>query len=378
MDRREFLKRVGRAGLTLSAGALLSGRLLRKAGAADGAQPMLIKLHGSPKEIGRQYADQAGDLIRERLKLMRERTSRISRETIQQSRIFLVVKANSVMGEIEHLAAALNEPEDELLILSAEMPGAGLRQGGCSSFVIDPKVSKDKHVWAGQNVDDASELERFGVILLRHPQDSSPMITWALAGGVGAIGMNMEGLTLTMDYMQAEADRLPEAIFPEFLANSALRQKNFKDASAVLTQEPLMNACAFLLSDAEGARLIIERTTHIFRAFMPGTRFAAHTNHFTQAEFKTQDAGDKVFPDSKSRLRRLNALLDRMDLSADDLKKILADTEGKPHGICRFAEPATIASILMCPKEKRMLATRGRPDKSAYHEFTLTARPERE
>jgi hypothetical protein len=339
---------------------------------------MLIKLSGSPKEIGRQYADQAGDLVRERLKLMRERGSRISRETIEQSRIFLAVKANSVLVEIEYLAAALNEPEEDLLILSAEMPGAGVRQAGCSSFVIDPKVSKDGRLWAGQNVDDASELERFGVVLLRHPQDSSPMITWALAGGVGAIGMNSDGLTLTMNTMQAVSDRLPEAIFPEFVANSALRQKNFKDASAVLTQEPLMNACAFILSDDGKTRLVIERTTHIFRAFTPGAGFAAHTNHFIDQEFKTQDASDKVFPDSKSRLKRLNALLDRKELTTDDLRKILADSEGKPHGICRFAEPATIASVLMCPKQKVMLATRGRPDKSEYHEFTLTLKPERE
>jgi len=327
--------------------------------------------------MGRQYAEQAGDLIRERLKLIKAVGTRVSRDTVDQSRIFLNVKAHSVLVEIEYLASTLNEKEEDLLLLSAEPPGVGIRQGGCSSFVIDPKASKDGHVWAGQNIDDAAGLKRFGVVLLRHPANSPPMITWALAGGVGAIGMNLAGITLTMNYLATTMKKRPVAIFPEFVANSALRQKDFKDASAVLTQTPLMQPCGFILGDTAGTRVVFERAPHIFSANTPGELVAAQTNHFTDRRFELEDTGEKVFPNSKNRLNRLIRLLARKHIRLEDLKKALADTRGNPHGICRHAEPGTIASVLMCPAQKKFLATMGRPDQAEYREFTLTRTPDR-
>lgn len=378
LDRREFLKKLGGAGALLSAAAAFSASLLRRAEAAPLGAPRLIKLHGTPRDIGRQYADQAGDLVLERLRLMRKEGSKVPKESVEQSRIFLNVKANSILVEIEYLAAALRESEEDLLILSAEAPGAGIRRAGCSSFVIDSKISKDAKVWAGQNIDDAGRLERFGVLLLRHPLDAPASLTWALAGGVGAIGMNLKGLALTMNYMQTAQKRAPIAIFPEFVANSALRQKDFKDASAVLTRTQVMTPCTFILAHADGTRVIVERTPHVFHASVPGEHFAAHTNHFLDRGLKEEDTSEKVFPNSKGRLKRLRRLLDRRGLTVEDLKKVLADTEGKPNGICRSAEPRTIASVLMCPEERKMFAAKGRPDEAKYHEFTLTRRPERE
>ena len=60
------------------------------------------------------------------------------------------------------------------------------------------------------------------------------------------------------------------------------------------------------------------------------------------------------------------------------MKQVLADTRDDPNGICRTAEPPTIASLLMCPRKKLVLAMRGRPDRGKYGEFTLSRDPERE
>lgn len=377
LDRREFLKELGRAGVVLSAGGMFSALSLERVLAAPGGAPKVIKLHGTPKSMGRQYAEQAGDLIRERLNLMKTKGTRIHRDLVEQSRIFLNVKAHSILVEIEYLAENLDVKEEDMLILSAEPPGVGIRRGGCSSFVIDPKASSDGNVWAGQNIDDASYLERFGVVIIRHPLDTPPMITWALAGGVGATGMNFSGISLTMNYVQTVKKRPPVGIFPEFIANSALRQESFKDATAVAAHTPIMGPCAFTIADAAGQRVIIERTTHIFRAMTPGARCACHTNHFIDRALQTEDTGKEIFPNSKGRLKRLNRLLDRKDVSLDQMKKALADTHGKPHGICRHADPPTIASVLMCPKDKVMFALRGRPDSGKYEKYILTREPER-
>jgi isopenicillin-N N-acyltransferase-like protein len=375
VNRREFLKKLGKAGVSISAAGALSASMLRRLSAAPEAGPPLIRLQGTAKMMGKQYAEQARELILARLKLMREKGSRVARETIEQTRHFLNVTAFPVLEEVRSVAATLGEPEEDMMILSAEPPGVGIRTGGCSSFVIDPKASRDGNVWAGMNVDDSSALERFGVILARFPSESPPMMTWALAGGVGAVGMNAPGLSLTMNYAHATSDRPPDGVFPEFLAHVALRQKDFDAASALLMQTSLMAPCSFILADAGGERVVIERTGLVYRAMKPRGLFAAHTNHFIDPELKAEDAGEKVFPDSGSRLSRLKALLDRKAITPEFLKKVLADDLGKPNAISRSAEPVTIASVLMCPKEKVMFATRGRPDVVQHQEYKLPERP---
>jgi hypothetical protein len=385
LNRREFLKTCGKAGLAAGAGGLLSSvghpdlsglsaRAFAEGEAAGG--PLLVKLHGTPRDMGKQYAEQAGDLIRARLKLLREKGSKIPQENVEMAKIFLNVTANSILLEIEAMAEGLNEKEDDLLTLSAETPGVGMRTGGCSSFIIDKSIAQDGKVWMGQNVDDSQELEKFGVVIIRHPLEQPPMIVWALAGGIGGVGMNITGQAILMNYMQTAQRKPPNAIFPEWIANCALRQKEFKDFSAVLTQTQIMCPCTFLAADKDNTRLVIERTSLLFNAFSPAKYFAAYTNHFVDEQMRTEDTTAKVFPDSKARLKRLEALLaareKKKDITPDYLKKALSDVEGEPTGICRHANPPTIASVIMCPKDGVMMVTRGGPDREKYHEFVLT------
>lgn len=378
MDRRGFLKVCGKAGLVIGAGGALSQLLTDKAFAQVGAVggPLLIRLKGSPSDMGKQYADQARDLILARLKLMREKGGKVPAEWVEMSRVFLNIKANSIYMEIAAMAERLDEKEEDLLMLSAEPPGVGIRQSGCSSFVLDKKVAKDGQVWMGQNIDDTSELEKFGVVIVRRPLEQPPSITWALAGGVGAIGMNLCGLAVLMNYVQAVSGRVENGIFPEFVANAALRQKQFKDVMGVLTETQIMTSVAYLAASREGDRTIVERTPLRFAAWAPGGNYMAYTNHLDDESMRGDDQTAKTFPDSKARLKRLGALLaGKQGVETPDfLKKVLGDTEGKPLGICRHASPRTIASVIMCLKENRLYATKGGPDVEQYKEFVLTAK----
>lgn len=378
MDRRDFLKACGKAGLAVGAGQFLSQPIAGKlfAQAAPGAGPLLIQLKGSPREMGKQYAQQAQDLIKERLKLFREKGSKVPAESVEWSRVFLSVMANSILVEVESMAAELGEKEEDMLTLSAEPPGAGIRVGGCSSFILDRSVVKDDRVWMGQNVDDASELEKFGVIVIRRPLDGPPMITWALAGSVGGIGMNMNGLALLMNYVQTAEVKQQSAIFPEYIANAALRQKAFKDMIGVLTDTQVMTPVTYLAAGKEGDRIVVERTPLRYAGWTPPQKFAAYTNHFVEEVMRGEDTTAKTFPDSKARLKRLETLLlNKKGVEGPDfLKTVLSDVEGNPNGISRHANPPTIASIIMCPKDNVMLATKGAPDRAKYGEFVLTAK----
>lgn len=376
MDRRDFLKACGKAGLAVSAGGVLSQALVDKLlaeGEAAGGPP-LIHLKGTPREMGKQYAQEARDLIKERLKLLREKGSKVVKDSVEMSRIFLNVMANSILQEIEAMAESLDEDELDLLTLSAEPPGVGIRTGGCSSFILDKSVAKDDRVWMGQNVDDAAALEKFGVVLIRHPLEQPPMITWALAGGVGGIGMNIHGSAILMNYVQTAEVKQQQAIFPEFIANAALRQKEFKDLVGVLMETQVMSPVTYLVANPAGERMVIERTPLRYAARTPPQKFAAYTNHFVEEKMRGDDTTAKVFPDSKARLKRLETLLlNKKGVATPDfLKQVLADTEGKPNGICRHAAPPTIASIILCPKDLLMLATKGGPDREKYREFVLT------
>lgn len=265
-------------------------------------------------------------------------------------------------------------------MLSAEPPGVGIRKGGCSSVVLDKKMTADGKVWLGQNVDDAGELEKFGVVIIRHPANAPPMVTWALAGGLGAIGMNRCGLALLMNYVQAVAGRVENAIFPEFVAHAALRQTVFKEMMGVLMETQIMTSATFIAASQDGDRVAIERTPSRYAAWTPPREYLAYTNHMIDEKMAASDMTDKAFPDSKARLKRLDALLNKKkDVETPEfLEKVLSDVEGNPNGICRRAEPRTIASVVMCPRDGKMFVTKGAPDAVKYREVQLTAKPELE
>lgn len=375
MNRRDFLKNVGKTGLMLSMGGMVSASFLKSAAAA-GDGPKLITLHGLPKDMGRQYAEQVGELVIERLKRMDAKGSRVSPKTVEESRIFLSVSAGDILTEIEALADAIDWRSEKLLMLAAEPPGAGIRRAGCSSFVTTPATMKDKKLWVGENIDDAGDLAKYGIIIARYPVNRPPMMTWALAGGVGGIGMNLSGIALTMNYVDAVYKTPASAIFPEFVANAVLRQKTYQDARAVLAKTQLMDAVIFTVAHSSGQCDVIERMPHAFRGLGRDKYIAVATNHFVSPGLKVAAPDKKVFPNSQGRRKRLIKLLRRPGVTPADLQKALADAEGKPHGICRSAAPPTIASVLMCPKDRILYATRGRPDNEKYKKFILSvARP---
>ena len=375
MDRRDFLKACGAAGAAASAGGIMSQLLAGKMFADEPVGgPLLIKLKGSPREMGKQYAEQARDLIKDRIKYMHEHGSKVDQDAIDWSRVFLSLKANSILQEIEAMANRLDEKEEIIYALSAEMPGVGMRVGGCSSAILDASMSKDKHVWLGQNVDDTAELDKFGVIIVRRPLEGPPTMTWALAGGMGGIGMNTAGLGLLMNYVQTVSGRTPNALFPEHIASAALRQKNFKDMMGVLTETQVMLPVTFMACDKGGERYVIERTPLRFSAWNPAKNYAAYTNHMQDKDMVGDDTTAKVFPDSKQRLARMEAMFKdkKGQAQPDFLKSVFSDMEGKPNSICRQAAPPTIASVIMCPHDRIMLATKSSPERSKYVEYTLT------
>ncbi len=374
MDRRDFLKVVGAAGIAIPASGLLSQLLSGKTFAEDaGGGPLIIRLKGNPREMGKQYAEQARDLIKDRIKRTHESGSKVTQEAIDWSRVFLSVQANSIIQEIDAMADKLDEKEDDVFTLSAEMPGVGMRVGGCTSMVLDKSMSKDNRVWLGQNVDDTAELDKYGVIIIRRPNEGPHTMTWALAGGMGGIGMSTAGLALMMNYVQTVSGRTPNALFPEHIAAAALRQKDFKDMMGVLTDTQVMAPVTFVACDKGGERVVVERTPLKFSAFTPAKNYAAYTNHMQDKDMTGDDTTEKAFPDSKKRLARVEALLGSKKGQAqpDFLKSILGDMEGKPESICRQASPPTIASIIMCPESRLMLATKGSPDRAKYAEHTL-------
>jgi hypothetical protein len=379
VDRREFLRSIGKTGVAFGAAGLLGDSLTERVFANPGEKMPFIKLSGTSADMGRQYAKQAGDLIKERIKWMHDNGTLVDADSIDQSRVFLDISAEAVSDEVKALAAALDEKVQDIMILSAETPGVSLRKVGCSSFAIEGGVSKDGKPWAGENVDDAAQLQRFGVVIVRHPLEGPAVMTWALAGGMGAIGFNSTGLSLTMNYLKLKADKPPVAIYPEFIANCALRQPDFKNVTALLTGSPFMKACSFIVADGTGQLLYLERSAHQFKGIKPGAKFIAATNHFRAPDFARDDDGGYIFPDSKGRLARLEKLLDRKTpFAVDDLKKILADTVGDPQGISRHGDVRTIAGILMCPVKKTMLVCWGPPDTvGEWNEYVMTAKPER-
>ena len=163
----------------------------------------LIKVAGTPREMGRQHGEQAAALITRYLASIEKSTGKDRDELGARARAFepFIDTLNPLLlDEIRGLAEGAAIPYEHALLCQARGEAVKAPLEGCTAFALTGMATAAGQPLAGQNQDLPPEFADLGIVLHLRPDDGRPRaITFTFAGQLGYMGMNHLGDTVTFN-----------------------------------------------------------------------------------------------------------------------------------------------------------------------------------
>ncbi|MFG3441036.1 C45 family autoproteolytic acyltransferase/hydrolase [Nonomuraea sp. NPDC047897] len=313
----------------------------------------LVEISGAPRERGRQYGEQARELVHHALAyyaeafghssgLTWEQVTRRAARWVEPSRAF----APELVEEMEGIAEGAGTGLLDIMALNArgeiiyDTSFASMEPDGCTSFALLEEASGDGHVYAGQNWDWRSGVAGT-VMVLRVVQPGAPtVITHVEAGQVGRQGANSAGIALNANGLGGRFDErigVPQTL----IRRRVLDSPNLNAALEALTRSRAHIASNALITHREGFAIDLETTPGPVGWMYPSDGLLVHGNHY-QAFMPPQLAAtyrpgsaDSLFrvPRAESGLRVV-----RQSSGTDEARKrirqAMSDHLGHPESLC--------------------------------------------
>src|SRR5690554_1169832 len=313
-----------------------------------------LELTGSPYEFGLAHGRAFRDAIRgyavERMRLAGEphwtgRTSSrdevlaVAEACLEHHRRF----SPSLTEELEGMAAATDLSLAELVVVGGftdfvDAMATGSRKvletkalDDCTAFLVPNSRMQGGQGAIGQTWDMHEGSAEHVVLLRGRPADAPAFDVFTTAGAVGMIGMNEAGLSVGITNLLGANGRA--GVTWPFVVRQMLLKETLEEALEVLTSAPLAGAHYYMVMDAAGNGAHVEAMVSTNHVQQLQDAALAHTNHCllpgTRAvERKREPASQQ---DSEARLADADRLLDRSDLTVEDLQAVTADTANICH-----------------------------------------------
>lgn len=257
----------------------------------------------------------------------------------------------------------------------------GQPSGLCTSLAITGAATHNGETLIGQNIDWHPDLP---MALLR--------IEWPT--GVRQLSLSMAGIfeyslsahpsaspygvAATLTATPDETPEIPKVPI-SLIMNKASRQVSLEEALSVFSKKE-SNIASFLLANGNGIIQGIELGLNSLELLKPERNMLIHANHYVVERYKEKDIFLQFVPDSPLRYARLQELLthDFGKVTPQHVMKYFSDHSNFPKGICAHVDPesdlppsATLASVIMIPKQKAMYIAVGNPCKNDYILYSL-------
>lgn len=205
------------------------------------------------------------------------------------------------------------------------------------------------------------------VLLLRVvPDDAPPALVFTTTGCVGQIGMNAEGVCVGINNLTG-TDGQRGVTWPS-VVREVLTTSSAKEGLAAIERAELAGAHNFMVFDRDGQGYNVEAMPSVRPVTELASEALTHTNHVLDADAGRVE-GERAAELNQSSIRRLavaQRLLDREDVTADDLMELCRD----PEAICQVPrEPyrvETSGAAVMRPRTLDFWAAWGPPSHNAF------------
>jgi isopenicillin-N N-acyltransferase-like protein len=354
----------------------------------------LLKVGGTPHQIGLQV----GQALRYKIPLTIEQifdfdlkfydwqtigghpeVPALSRSDIlARTHDFLPLFERYAPGMVEELrgiseGARISFEEALLLQIRGEIVYA--TTGACTTFAVSGRVTRDGLTLAGQNWDQAVDLDS-GIMHLLHvtPVDGPRQLMITFAGLTSFLGMNSAGVGCFANSLPWRWCKVGIPHYP--VCWRVFRESDLSGVRRVLDETDTVQAENHLFADGSGAIADAELTPEGVAWLEPEDGFIAHTNHFISKEYGNRADLPVVIPDTVPRYERMRNLLGahvgKLDVAT--MQELLSDHEGYPRSICRHEGlplSSTIASMISIPERGILYVCRGNPCEDEYVEYKV-------
>ena len=351
----------------------------------------LLRLEGSPRDIGYSHGKQGGERIRSFLEIIvkhgiesipdftREKALSHAKRYVP----FIEDYAPDLAEEIRGIAEGANIQLEEayLLQLRAELTQLTIENEstpeGCTSFALPSSMTEDGEVCIGQNVDLSPFYKDFGVMLHIKPDKGPAILCYSQIGTVAHAGVNSAGIGLALNAVYSSDWRpgVPRPVLYRLILEQGITSEVLK----VFIDAKRASSCNYLIANKSGEIKDIEVTAQHHSVMDGPEDLMVHANHFVHPSMvKFEKRPKDKLENSKFRESRLRQLVYTCEgkVSLGKLKEFLTDHERYPTAICTHAEGnpwnfMTIASIIAQPADGIMHVSLGQGCKNEYVKYSL-------
>lgn len=349
-----------------------------------------IEVAGTPREMGRQLGEAAGDEIRafceaalpcvnKSIRVSHAAASRIAARSLVCAEQY----APHMVEELRGTAEAARVSLEDLMLLQVRNQLQPEADAGCTSLALaagglSSAEARRASGIVAQNWDNDPDLQPFTIVLTRRPAGMPALMTITQAGLIAYIGFNEAGIGLCLNSLPAPARAVGVPHY--FTVRGIYEAASLEGAVAAVERAERAIPANIMLSTPQGPA-DLEVTLDRVHVLSGNDGAVTHANHCRHPDLL---AINQQFPEliqSHDRQQRIDALLSERGTlpTLEDLKTLLRDHEGYPHSICRHpsADPKTghwetVFSVIIEPQARQMHVTRGRPCEQPYEIYTLS------
>jgi isopenicillin-N N-acyltransferase-like protein len=347
----------------------------------------LIRIKGSPRELGQQQGESARPQILRALDRYRQIIPKATKlnweEARRESLKFLPYGEEAFpqfVEEIHGIAEGSGVDFEELWILNCYEGLTEVQQQvwGCTSLAIRNDLTANDHVLLAHN-EDWHSMDRDSVYLVHAEPDNGPAFVGMTYGPLLVnIGFNAEGIGVLIDTVYPTDGRVG---VPRILCSRAVLSAR-TIGQAIRSCVPKLRAGGYnyLLADPHGELYSVETSAMTHDILYGDDGWLAHTNHYLSAKMQALEEPG-TYSGSHVRLNRARRLLKAQlgQVTVEGLESILRDHVNYPNSVCTHQDPddmpyeqdMTIASLVMDLTERVMWAAPGPPCENEYAAYHL-------
>lgn len=341
-----------------------------------------IEVSGPPRELGRQIGEAAREETRGFCEVALERVNKTV--TVSRERALDIARRSTEVAEqyrpdlVEELrgtAEAAGVTLDDLMLLQVRNQFTPEKEGGCTSFSIQPQSVAAPIV--GQTWDNDPVLDEFTIVLTRRPDDRPATMSCTQAGLISYMGFSETGLGACVNTLPAPSREVGVPHY--FTLRELFEASSLGEAAESVRRAHRAIPANIMLATPDGPA-DLEVTIDDVRILRPadGGRWVTHSNHCLHPDLLPVNEEFPELIQSHARKHRIDKLISSTDGSLEELQRVLSDHDAHPMSICRHENDdpvngfwVTVFALIIEPAARRMHVTRGNPCEQPFETYEL-------
>ncbi len=345
-----------------------------------------IEVAGTPREMGRQIGEAAGEEIRGFCEAAFRHISGTVRISLTCAREIAAASipcaeqySPNMVEELRGMAEATRMTLEDLMLLQVRNQLRPEPDAGCTSLALAGQRLIRAGCLVAQNWDNDPALDPFTVVLTRRPAGKPALMNLTQAGLIAYIGFNEAGIGVCLNSLPAPARKLGVPHY--FTVRGIYEADSLNSAVDSVRRAQRVIPANIMLATPQGLVDLEVTIDHVHLLRNAELGGIAHTNHCLHPDLQRNNEQFPELIQSYARQQRINSLLglsSGRQTSLVDIKAALRDHEDYPRSICRHTNDdpdtgywQTVFSVIIEPENRQMHVSRGTPCDHAYQVYQL-------